>query len=198
MPTISWPTLVSAVTADSPRDAALRAKIAWLCHLTRLAAVGWAAWLLIAEAWAWSDPAKIASTVGHYLNTDLGVISAPQFALAFAGVVVAWLACVVVAYCIWRLFGAYLEGHIFTADAAAWMLRIGVAGLIAVLVGLVTRRIGWLVLTSHSELPLRTRMFTMFVVPMDLLQIFFCLFVLAVGRVFKAAVQIADDNASIV
>jgi Protein of unknown function (DUF2975) len=160
-----------------------------------MAAVGWAAWLLIGEAWAWSDPAKIASAVGHYLNTDLGAISASQFALAFAAIVVAWLVC---AAAIWRLFGAYLEGRIFTADAAAWMQRIGVAGLIAVLVGIVARRIDWLILTSHAELPLSTRMLTMFVVPMDLLPIFFCLFVLAVGRVFKTAVQIADDNASIV
>jgi hypothetical protein len=163
-----------------------------------LAAVGWAAWLLIGEAWAWSDPAKIASTVGHHLNTDLGAISASQFAFAFAAIVVAWLVCAAVAYCIWRLFGAYLDGRIFTADAAAWMQRIGGAGLIAVLVGIVARRIDWLILTSHAELPLSTRMFTMLVVPMDLLQIFFCLFVLAVGRVFKTAVQIADDNASIV
>jgi hypothetical protein len=36
------------------------------------------------------------------------------------------------------------------------------------------------------------------VVPGDLLGVLFCLFVLAIGHVFRTAVEIADDYASIV
>src|SRR5262249_16186606 len=111
---------------------------------------------------------------------------------------VAWIAAAAVAYCIWRLFGVYLGGRIFTEEAAAWVQRVGVSGLIAVLVSLVMRRVVWLILTSHADLALSTRLFTQFVIPIDLLEVLFCLFVLAIGRVFKTAVQIADDNASIV
>jgi Protein of unknown function (DUF2975) len=196
--TIPWTTSASARTADPLPHAALRARIAWLCYLTRAAAVGWAAWVLIAVLWVWSDPAKIASNLGHYLNADLSAISPSQFAWAAGVNIAAWIADAVVAYCIWRLFGAYLGGRIFTGDAAAWVQRIGVAGLIAVLVSIVGRRIDWLILTSNSELPLSTRLFTQFIVPVDLLQVLFCLFVLAIGHVFRTAVQIADDNASIV
>jgi hypothetical protein len=198
MPNLSWTTTASAETADPLSHEALRARIAWLCRLTRAAAAGWAAWVLIAMVWMWSDPAKIVSTVGHYLNTDLGVISPLEFIWAFGANVAIWIPDVAVAYCIWRLFGTYLDGRIFSADAAAWMQRVGVVGLIAVLVSIVGRRIGWLILTSHTELPLSTRLFTQFVVPVDLLQVLFCLFLLAIGHVFKTAVQIANDHASIV
>jgi hypothetical protein len=108
--------------------AALPARIAWLCHLTRAAAVGWAVWVLIAAVWTWSDPAKIASILGHYLNADLGVISPSEFAWACGVNIAAWIADAAVAYCIWRLFGTYLGGRIFTGDAALWLQRLGVAG----------------------------------------------------------------------
>jgi hypothetical protein len=198
MPTLSWTTAASAETADPLSHDALRARIAWLCHLARAAGAAWAVWILIAAVWTWSDPAKIASTVGHYLNTELGVISPLEFIWAFGISVAVWISDAAVAYCIWRLFGTYLDGRIFTADAAAWIQRTGVAGLIAEVASIVGRRIEWLIVTNHSELPLSTRLFTQFVVPVDLLQLLFCLFLLAIGHIFKTAVQIANDHAGIV
>lgn len=195
---IPWTAFVSAQTAQPVPHAALRARIAWLCHLTRAAAAGWVTWGLIAVALNWSDPAKIASNLAHYLNADLGAISTSEFAWAFGMSIAAWLASVPVAYCIWRLFGVYLGGRIFTDDAVAWLQRFGVAGLTAVLIVIVSRRIFWLILTSHAALPLTTRLFTQFVVSNDLLKILFCLFVLALGHVYRTAVEIADDHASIV
>jgi Protein of unknown function (DUF2975) len=190
--------MAMAQTVEPLPHAALRARIAWLCHLTRAAAVGWAVWVLIAVVWTWSDPAKIASILGHYLNADLGAISPSEFAWACGVNIAAWIADAAVAYCIWRLFGTYLGGRIFTGDAAAWLRRLGLAGLIAVLVSIVGRRILWLILSSHAELALSTRLFTQLVVPGDLLGVLFCLFVLAIGHVFRTAVEIADDYARIV
>jgi hypothetical protein len=160
--------------------------------------VAWAAWVLIAIVWAWSEPAKIASALGNFLNVDLGRLSPSDFAWACGVNIAAWFADAAVAYCLWRLFGAYLEGRFFTKDAAAWLQRIGVAGLIGVLVVIVGRRIDFLILTSHAGLPLSTRLLTQFVVSSDLLNVLFCLFVLAIGHVFKTAIEIADDYASIV
>jgi hypothetical protein len=198
MPATLRRTAFSLPTAGLLPHAALRARIAWLCHFARAAALGWAAWMLINVAWIWSDPAKTAGMVGRYLNADLGSVTSAQVAWGFGVHVAAWIPCAAVAYCIWRLFGAYLDGRIFTADAAAWIERIGIAGLTTVAVGIVARRIDWLILTSHAHLPLSTRLFTQFVVPSDLLGVLFSLFVLAIGHVFTTAVEIADDNASIV
>src|SRR5579864_3632020 len=99
--TVSWTTSTAAQTADPLPHSALRARIAWLCHLTRAAAVGWAAWVLIAAVWNWSDPAKITSNFGHYLNADLGAFSASEFAWVYAVVIADWIADVAVAYCVW-------------------------------------------------------------------------------------------------
>jgi hypothetical protein len=198
MPTVPSITSVYAEIAYPSPQAALRTKIAWLCHLTRAAAVCWAAWMLIAGMRVWSDPARTMGLLGRYLNADLGAVTSSQVAWGFAAHLVAWIPGAAVAYCIWQLFGGYLRGRIFTGDAAAWVQRIGIAGLITVAVGIVARRMLWLVLTSHAGLPLGTRLFTQFMVPADLLGVLFSLFVLSLGQVFKAAVQIADDNASIV
>jgi hypothetical protein len=154
--------------------------------------------MLIAVVWGWSDPGRIASNLGHYLNADLGTVGGAQFAWAYGVDLTAWTAAAAVAYCIWRLFGVYLGGRIFTADAAAWVQRIAVGGLVAVLVSILGRRIDWLILTMNADLSLSTRLFTQLVVPSDLLQVLFCLFVLAIGCVFSAAVEIADDSARIV
>jgi hypothetical protein len=198
MSIIPWPTSALMETANSRPHAALRIKIAWLCHLTRVAALAWAAWMLVAMLWVWADPAKTAGILGRYLNADLGTIGSSQVAWGLAAQVAAWIPMAAVAYCIWRLFGGYLGGRIFTGDAAAWVQRIGIAGLITVAISIVMRRIEWLILTSHSGLPFNTRLFTQLVVPNDLLEVLFSLFVLAVGHVFRTAVQIEDDNASIV
>jgi hypothetical protein len=197
---LAWTTDASAQSADPLPHAALLARIAGLCRLARAAAAVWAAWVLILAVWRLSDPAKIASDVSHYMNADLGAISPSEVAWAFGGSSIAlWIADAAVAYCIWQLFGTYLGGRIFTEDAAVRLQRLGVAGLIAVLVAIVGRWISWQFLTNHAGLPLSTRLFTQFVVlPGDLLHALFCLFVLALGHIFRTAVQIADDNASIV
>jgi Protein of unknown function (DUF2975) len=189
--------LSQETTAPLPHPA-LQAKIAWLCHLTRAAAVGWVVWMLITVLWVWSDPAKVVGAIGHYLNADLGAISASEFTWAFGVNIIVWIGDAAVAYCIWRLFGVYLGGRIFKSDAAIWLQRIGTVGLVVVLVSITARRIVWLILTRHAELPLGTRFFSQLVVPVDLLEVLFCLFVLAMGRVFVTAVEIADDNASFV
>jgi hypothetical protein len=198
MPAISGRIYAPLRSAPPLPQVALRERIAWLCHLARAAAFGWAAWTLIAVVWVWTDPTKTAGLVGHYLNADLGPVTSAQVAWGLGVQVAAWIPCAAIAYCIWRLFGAYLDGRIFTADAAAWMQRIGIAGLTTVAVGIAARRIDWLILTSHADLAFSTRLLTQFVVPGDLLGVLFSLFVLAIGHVFTTAVQIADDNAGIV
>ena len=178
--------------------AALRARVGRLCHLIRAVSVAWAAWVLVAILWMWRDLANVTDTLGHYLNTDLSGTTTEQYAWAFSVHVGAWLPDVAVAYCLWRLFGTYLAGRIFTADAAQWMQRVGIAGVAAVLVGLAGRRLDWLILTSGAHLSLETRLITQLVTPTDLLKLLFCLFVIAVAPVFKAAAEMADDYSRIV
>jgi hypothetical protein len=182
-------------------EAALRARIGWLCHLIRIGAVGWPAWNLglLVWNWHWRDLAKITENLGHALNADLRGLSSAQLDSAFAlalGLVAFQAA---VSYCIWRLFGTFLQGRIFTVDAAIWMRRIGVAGLVAVLASVVARRVILFILTSHAHLPATTILsFGQPVVPFDLVQVIFCLFVIGLAQIFKTAAEMADDHARIV
>jgi len=182
-------------------QAALRARIGWLCHLIRMAAMGWPAWnlTLLFWHWHWRDLAKITENLGRALNTDLQGLSYAQIDVAFAlalGLVPLEAA---VSYCIWRLFGTFLQGRIFTVDAAIWMRRIGIAGLVAVLVNVVVRRLIFFILTSHAHLPPATVLsLGQPVVPFDLVQVMFCLFVIGLAHIFKTAAEMADDHARIV
>ena len=198
MPTLSWTSSAPAKVSNALPHEALRERIAWLCQLTRAVAVGWAVWMLVSVVRVWADPAQTARIVGSYLNADLGTVTSWEIALGFTVHIISWLPGAAGSYCVWRLFEGYLNGRIFTADAAAWVQRIGIVGLITVAIGIVGRRIDWLILTSHSELSLSTRLLAQLIVPTDLLGVLFSLFVLAIGRVFTAAVEIADDNAGIV
>ncbi|WP_035648075.1 DUF2975 domain-containing protein [Bradyrhizobium sp. ORS 285] len=179
---------------------ALRRRIAWVCWAIRLAAVLWVAWLVVEMAWSWSDTdnAKFAEGLGRAMGADLTGLSQTQIDWMFVMNSSVLVCDAVVAYCIWRLFGTYLQGRIFTVDAAVWMHRVGMAGLLAMASGVVFRRLALLILTSHAQVSATTLWSFQAVLPSDLLWIIFCLFVIAVAQIFKAAAELADDHAKII
>ena len=186
-------------------QALLRARISWLCHLIRIAAVLWAGWILVLILWNWSrngpdNTAKIAEGLGRALNADLSGLSDTQVASVFAGSLGLWAFSAAISYCVWRLFGTYLQGRIFTVDAAIWLRRLGITGLTAVLVEVVWRRLFLFILTSHAHVPAATLLVSgpAPLIPFDLLRILFCLFVVMLGQIFKTAAEMADDHARIV
>jgi hypothetical protein len=178
--------------------AALHARIGWLCHLIRAAAAARAMWLLAVLAWYWSDSAAIARGFGTFLKVDLSGISTAQYALAVAGNLAGWALQAAISYCVWCQFGAYLRGRIFTADAALWMRRVGIAGLAALLFGLVWRQLIIVVMAFHLHLPLRTLLAAPWAGPFDVLQALFCFTVIGLAWIYEAAAQMADENAKIV
>jgi hypothetical protein len=178
--------------------AALRARIGWLCHLIRAAAAAYAMWLLAVLAWYWSDYAAIVQGFGRFLKVDLSGISSAQYAMAVLGNLAGWALQAAISYCIWCQFGTYLRGRIFTADAALWMRRLGIAGLAALLFGLVWRHLIIVVMTFHLHLPLRTLDATPWAGPFDVLRALFCFTVIGLAWIYEAAAEMADENAQIV
>ena len=176
----------------------LRARIGWLCHLIRAMTIGWVGWTLLASVWRWSDRATLLGNAGHYLNADLSGTTQAEYVWAAIVSVGNWMPLAAAGYCMWRLCGTYLDGRIFTVDAALWMRRLGIAGLVIQLYAIVGRRIIWWILTSHGNVPLGTRLYTEVINPVDLSTILFFLFVIAIAHIFKTAAEIADDNARIV
>lgn len=186
---MSTPALYEPFPARRP---ALRRRIMLLSHLMRLLAVLWALWNLVnvvrslTRVW---HAASIAGVGHHGLLAAAAVLAAAT-----------WLMIAAVAWCVWRLFGTYLQGRIFTLAAALWMRRAGTIGLAGSLMIIAWRRCQFLVLSGHIHLTADDLLVApaAILVPPDLLRIMFCLYVIALGHIFKATAEMADDHARIV
>jgi hypothetical protein len=170
------------------RRSVFRRRIVLLSHLIRVLAVLWALWNLV-------------SVVRNLVKVSHAPIieGAAHHGLLAAAVVLAiacWLPIAGVAYCVWCLFRTYLQGHIFAVSAAIWMRRAGAAGLAGSLLIIAWRRFQILAATGHIHLSMAELPFV--VLPGDLLRIVFCLYVIALGHIFKAAAEMAEDHARIV
>jgi hypothetical protein len=191
----------AALDAIPDAQTGLRARIGWMCHPIRIAAVLWAGWNLVnvVRGWYSLDRAKVIAGLNDALKADLSEISNTQVVAVFATAVTVWTLEAAIVYCVWRLTAGYLQGRIFTIDAAIWMRRLGVTGLVAVLAVVVWRRAALFIYTIHGHLPAVTLLlFGQLVMPGDLLRLVFCLFVIALAHIFKAAAELADDHAGIV
>src|SRR5262249_25971879 len=96
---------------------------------------------------------------------------------------------------IWRLFGHYLRGDIFSLAAVSEMWRCGWAGVAAIIADLIARPLLAYALTQHLSESERLHFWTN---PSDLLYLLTALFIVALAHIFRAGVEIADDNRQIV
>src|SRR5215510_11052086 len=176
----------------TPLRTGLRARIAWICHALRLAAVIWVVWQFVFVVIHWSDKAAVLQNYERLFSTVL-VVSTARYALAFGVVMVA---IAVIAFCLWRLAGTYLAGRVFTVDAALWLRRTGIAGLAGLIVSVIARVVVASILTGRW-VPMSPLGF-FYILPQDVLHLIFVIFVLALAHIFKAAAEMADDQAQIV
>src|SRR5215471_7332840 len=109
---------------ETPPPAGQPLRIGWLCHLIRAASAAQAAWTLALTAWWWSDAAAIEKAYGTFLKVDVSGASSLQYGIAVAINLCSWALYAAISFCIWRQFGAYLQGRVFTVDAAIRMRRI--------------------------------------------------------------------------
>src|SRR5262249_49707112 len=175
----------------------LRARIGWICHALRVAAVLWIAWVLVVSFIVWSDKAHILHSYELLFSAHLADVSAARYAAAVAAVIVSVAAAAAVVVCLWRLAGTYLAGRVFTVDAALWLRRIGVTGMIAVIVDILARAVVASILVGQF-VPIPSRGYYYYALPQDLLHAIFAIFVFALAYIFKAAAEMAEDQAQIV
>ena len=176
----------------------LRARIGWICHALRIAAVLWLVWGVALTIIYWSDKPKVLENSGKLFALDLSAVSAARYAAACVVVMISLAAAAVVVVCIWRLAGTYLSGRVFTVDAAIWLRRTGLAGLAAIIISILARVVTASILVGQF-VPIPARSFNYYyVLPQDLLHAIFAAFVFALAYIFKAAAEMADDQAQIV
>ena len=189
---------MSSISADlpsPPKVQALLKRIGWLCHLGRLLAAAYAVWVLWLTVSFWMD----GGMAGRRFAMIAGVPSAELtggarlagFSLSF----ITWL--VVAACCLtaWKLFSSYLQGRIFTADAAGLLRQTALLGIGAVLIDIIIRPLMvWLV---AGTVPTYAKASYYYFSPHDLALLIFLLSLFAIAHIFTVAAELADENAEI-
>jgi len=174
---------------------ALHHRVAPLCHAIRWSAVAWGLWVTSAGLMLYASPNRVTDHYGRALKVDLGHLPASGYLMALTIIVLdlalAWLVVVFV----WRLFGRYLRGEIFSHGAVAEMWRGGWSAVAAVAADIVARPLLAYVLTLHLDESQRHHFWT---TPNDLLHLLMALFIVALAHIFRTGVEIANDNRQIV
>jgi len=170
-------------------------RVALLCHAIRWSAVAWGLWATAAVLMLFASPDRVAEHYGRVFRIDLGHLPASGYVIALTiivlDLVLAWLIVVFV----WRLFGRYLRGDIFSHEAVDEMSRAGWAGVASVAADIVARPLLAYALTLHLDASQRHHFWTG---SDDLLHVLMALFIVAFAHIFRAGVEIADDNRQIV
>jgi hypothetical protein len=180
--------------AATPELTRLRAGIGWICHAIRLAALVWTGWVLLRILILWGDRSALVGRMGRAFGVDPASISSARYWGSFALLLAAWAVAALLCWRIWQLFGSYLQGRIFTVDAALRMRALALAGFAATLADMAVRPLQFLVLLGH----LPERIGFGYPVPHDLLHLLISGFVFALATIFKTAAEIAEDHAQIV
>lgn len=177
-------------------EAALRARIGWLCHALRLAALAYPVWIFALLAMHWSNADEITRAYSHWLRATLAEVPAPQRLGGFLIQMVPWTLTVAACWNLWRLFSGFLGGRVFTLDTALTLRRLALFGLASIGIDLLSRPLLSVVTSIHMAPG--SRYLAFFFQPHDLLTVMFLAGLLALAQVFKVAAEIAEDHAAIV
>lgn len=183
-------------TATPTSIAALRARIGRLCHALRLAALAYPLWIFVLLALHWSNADEVTRAYAHWLRAPLLEVPVEQRAGGFLVQMVSLGFTTLACLNLWRLFGGFLAGRVFTLDAALTLRRLSLFGLVAVAIDLVSRPLLSGLMTLH--MPPGSRHLAIFFQPQDVLNLMFLGGLFALAQVFKVAAEIAEDHAAIV
>jgi uncharacterized membrane protein len=182
-------------SAAPPPTKTLARGLRLACWSIRAAALIWWIWTLAMATLLWGDRETMVGRWVKLYELAPASVSDRGYAGAFGLVFVAAAASAVMVYFLWRLTQCYLDGRVFTVEAARNLRRVALAGFAATAVGVLARPIQvWLISVDlFGKLPLYA-----WLQPPDLLYLLICGFLLALAVIFEAAAEIAEDSASIV
>jgi Protein of unknown function (DUF2975) len=186
---------LAPATTSQTDNSALRHRVAPLCHAIRLSALAWIIWASVTTVSVFGSKVRVAEHYGRFLHADLANLPTWSYVIALAIVLVDLAIAWIIVFFIWRLFGHYLRGEIFSRSAVKEMWRGGWTGVVAVVIDIVARPLVAYTLTQHLDESQRHHFWTG---PEDLLHLLLALFVVALAHIFRAGVEIADDNRQIV
>ena len=185
-----------AANSSAPEFTRLRHKIGWICHSLRFAIVAYSAWVLYLVLALWLDTDRLYQALDYLIHTNVSALAPWQRWTGFSIDLGLWATASIACYFGWRLLSTYLEGRIFSVEAARWMQRVASWGIITQVMSIALRPLFTLVLTAH--LPPAERQAHLVLQPNDLLTLLLLLSLLALAHIQRAGAEIAAEHAQII
>jgi hypothetical protein len=126
---------------------------------------------------------------------DPASVTDTRYYLAFAVALASWSVSTILVFYIWRLARAYLDGHVFTVEAAERLRAVALAGVAAWVADLLARPPGAALISTAL---LKQDPLHQWFHPLDLLHFMFFGFLFGLSVVFRTAAEIASENAQFV
>lgn len=174
---------------------ALNPKLRWACHSIRLAALVLIVFEPAIILWDLTDRTALLERMSRLYGLDPAGVSDFRYWSAVTIVMLKFpLAAIAVAR-LWRLTGIYLEGRVFSVEAAATLRLVALWGFAATIVDLTTLPLAAaLILTERIvKLPM-----DVWLAPIDVFFVLCCVFTLALSVILETAAEIASEHARFV
>jgi len=171
-------------------------RIARISKMARALAAACALWIVGATLWHWTHPDKVALNARLIWGEVFGGFSDSQLVAGFASNLLPAGAGLAALYCLWRLFGAFLSGHIFAAEPALWLRRTGFCLMGAAAAAVLDHTLEALILSLN--LGAGHRLLSIGFPSLFFFGLLAGTIAIALGEVFIAAAEMAEDHAQIV
>jgi hypothetical protein len=187
--------LLSVRPMQLEQVAILRQKVAWVCHAVRAVAVIWALSELALMLWVRLHREELLAKAEAYTGVDPASVSDAGYWSAAAVVVAGWGFIAALAIAVWRLMGGYLQGEIFTVEAAGRLRSVALTGFATATAAIVIKAVSLALMSPAilAKAPLHT-----WLGPIDLLHFLMCGFLLALAAIFRTAAEIAEEYSQFV
>jgi hypothetical protein len=176
--------------------AELSARIARISQGARALTVACALWIAGGVLWHWTHPARVALNAHLLWGAAFGEFSAAQLASGFASNLLPAGAGLAALYCLWRLFGAFLSGRVFSVEPALWLRRAGLCLLAAAAAAVLDNTLEAFILSMN--LGVGHRLLSIGLPPLFFFGLLGGTVAIAMAEVFLAASEMAEDHAAIV
>lgn len=179
----------------NPSLAALRGRIAWICQAVRIAALAWLLWGVATNVWIRFHRSEYFDKGLRFNEIDPASITDARYWAAFVLIIAVYAAAAFMVYRLWLLMQGYLDGDIFSVEAAGRLRRVALSGFAATAANVILPPLQLALMSTalFSKIPLWR-----LVAPDNLLYALLCGFFLALSAIFRAAAEIADEHAQFV
>jgi Na+/proline symporter len=173
----------------------LQAKIGWICQSLRWLMFLWLLWVLVLISLPLFDLAGTVDQINSSPHMAEFQITTQSYLASRIVSYLDWAAATLIGFAAWRLMTGYMNGDIFSENAADRLKRLGQAAIVATLADIIARPISIMLLSPGY---FKTLSMWQFLAPQDLLYILIGAFILSLAKIYHVAAEINAENKSFI